>query len=222
VSGTGLKRLVIQSWGESLAEHGFATAPPKRGASVGFERVLRGYSNHIAVDTSRMVKGFRLVLYAPKWPATGFYSHQIPGCPIWWAYNDQDSLRRQLAQAKDVLINQGLPWLDTYTPGNVPSQWSGLAGRYLAPLLAEKGFVLTQSGLWSLPDVQEYHGPDGMSFRLDVRVPGRLQLIYVKNQLPTGPFDERKGRLIEYRDLATMEEAFALLGDEVARLCPEV
>jgi hypothetical protein len=93
----------------------------------------------------------------------------FPGVPMWWHFSPE-TLQEKLRAAEEVLLTRGLPWLDTFTPGNVP-EWRDLVDWKITGTMMELGFTLVREGAWNLPDFAEYGATAGR-INVDLRVPG--------------------------------------------------
>ncbi len=216
----GLKSAATQVLGPSLEAVGFRKVPALGGGLLGFERQLRGFTNHISIQSSRLYTGFRFALYAPKWSRFGHYSQEIPGCPIWWVHGDEESLLSQLDRAKSVLLDYGLGWFDTYTPGNV-GDWGALVDDILTPVAQNLGFSRCDIGDWALPDIAQFKRENGLSILCDMRVPQVVKVKFITNQIPSGHYKEEESPAFGYSATDSFGEAIRRATEFVRVFAPD-
>ncbi len=166
-----------------LSKHGFVPRPDLNRVGVSeFTRELRGYENCVSFQLSQHVtvqssgtRAFQFFASAPKFgsaPSYYFRSYK----EYWWYYNTQEELDAALGEATALLVDKVLPWLDTYTPGNVPD-WSALVPEILSPVLESHGFQYLQGRHpmgHVIPDMAWFMHESCLCVCADMRVPGEI------------------------------------------------
>jgi len=110
------RKLVYDIVKPALEPYGFSAK--KIQSAVAFERKHRGYDNAMLITSGEAVpltKALGFDLYAPKKPR-GLSSMHFGDGRRWWYYETEDQLRSALIEIAALVVNEGLRWLDTYTP----------------------------------------------------------------------------------------------------------
>lgn len=208
------KHSVTLVLGPALSPHGFTYEREQRG--VVFRRTLRGFPNAIVLDTDDMgsprAKRVRFTLYAPKAPL-GWPSNGLPGGQFWWTYQTQEDLMVQLEKMRELLVREGLPWLEVNTPGNVPS-WEEVVNQHITPWMTSFGFVIRKER-YDAADTLCYTmvaDPQSRVF-LDFRKPGTVSCALSRYRTPDSPLESKVGPTLAYQDEVDFAAAVEQLRD---------
>lgn len=163
------KSTVSRVLARALVPHGFSSGV-NTNRGVEFRRTLRGYPNEIVFEPLQtgLQKGFRLSLFAPKEPL-GRLSVSFGG-PYLWQYENEEELLLALDEAIELILNRGLPWLEDYTPGNVPP-WEQITAETIGEALRQLGTFERRS---PFPDTCVY----------ELRTPSRSYKVFLDLRSP--------------------------------------
>lgn len=205
---------VISRLAPSLLPHGFLDYQSHGGVVI-FERTLRGHKNSITVDTlswpGETVKEVRFLLQAPK----GQLPHgALPGGSVRWTYETHEELLSDLDAMKTLIVNEGLDWLDAYTPGNIPD-WEPVVRSKIEPVLHANGFQRQAPMQFHLPDSIWYENSESL-LMVDLRMPGVVAAAFVdKAMRSTGVTPQYR-----YSDEQGFRVAVMNLAQHLARTLP--